>query len=258
VGGEGAHVREGGHPERRGEAQPPRHPKAARGALLPRARRICGRRGSGRGRREGAGAQLRGPGGEGVALPLLVLEQQPELRDDQGMEPVREGEAPRRRGHGLVRARRGRRGRPARPLLHRFPPPPTGPRVPAAAAGVCAAPPAAPVGAHLPVAGLRRLHSGAQPARAVPAPAGAGRRCSYIDARARCCIRGGGDEVEARPPVRGEPRLPAGRCRRRRHSHPADGVDASAIALAIVVNILLDGREGCLLFGSWTVKTINS
>jgi hypothetical protein len=250
VGGEGAHVREGRDPERRGEAEPPGHPQAARGALLPCTRLggVCSG-GDQRGQQR-ACAQLRGPGGKGVAVPVLVLEQQPELRDDQRVEPLRQGEAPRRRGHRGVRAW----SRRPRPLLHRLPPTSSGRRVPAP---VAVAAPAAPVRAHLPVAGagLRRVRARSgtqQPARVVPPAPDARRRGADVGARARCGLRGGGDEVEAGPAVRGEPGQSAGDGgRRQSHRH---GIDASAAALAVFINFLVNSGQGYVLFGSWTVK----
>ncbi|KAG2595787.1 hypothetical protein PVAP13_5KG098487 [Panicum virgatum] len=49
--------------------------------------------------RQGRAPQFRGRRGQGVAVPVLVLEQQPELRAYQGLEPLRQGEGPPSRRH---------------------------------------------------------------------------------------------------------------------------------------------------------------
>ena len=81
--GERAHVRQSGDAERRGEAEPAGDTEAARGEVLPPRLLV---------QREGPPPQFRGQEWEAVAVQVLLLEQQPELCDDQRVEPFREGE----------------------------------------------------------------------------------------------------------------------------------------------------------------------
>ncbi|RLM99716.1 hypothetical protein C2845_PM06G01260 [Panicum miliaceum] len=82
-----APLRQDGDAERRGEAEPSGDTEAARGEALPAP--APGRR-LGHRRVQGRAPQLRGRRGEGVEVPVLLLEQQPELRAHQGLEPLRE------------------------------------------------------------------------------------------------------------------------------------------------------------------------
>uniref|UniRef100_A0A452ZS09 AP2/ERF domain-containing protein n=1 Tax=Aegilops tauschii subsp. strangulata TaxID=200361 RepID=A0A452ZS09_AEGTS len=89
-----APVRQDGHAQRRGEAEPAGDTEAARREALPSPASFSRRR---RVRRvQGHAAQLRRRGRQGVEVPVLVLEQQPELRAHQGVEPLRQGEGPAR------------------------------------------------------------------------------------------------------------------------------------------------------------------
>lgn len=101
-GAEEAPVREGPDAERRREAEPAGDPEAPRGEALAA--------GGGQQGRQGRGAELRGRARQGVAVPLLVLEEHQDSRADQGMELVREGEgAPGRRRGDLPPLHRRRR-----------------------------------------------------------------------------------------------------------------------------------------------------
>ena len=74
--------------ERCGEAEQAGDTEAVRGEALPFGRVV---------EREGPAFELRGLGREAVALLLLLLEQLPELRRDQRLVPLRQGQEARRR-----------------------------------------------------------------------------------------------------------------------------------------------------------------
>uniref|UniRef100_A0A8R7TNS7 Uncharacterized protein n=1 Tax=Triticum urartu TaxID=4572 RepID=A0A8R7TNS7_TRIUA len=102
-----APLRQDGHAQRRGQAEQVGDTEVARREALPTPTPDHGRR------EQGLASEFRGRRRQGVAVPLLVLEQQPELCPHQGLEPLCEGEGPwsRRRRQVLPLRRRQYWGR---------------------------------------------------------------------------------------------------------------------------------------------------
>ncbi|XP_020083862.1 B3 domain-containing protein Os02g0683500-like [Ananas comosus] len=121
-GGEGAHVRQGVTPSDVGKLNRLVIPKQHAEKYFPL---------DASSNEKGLLLSFERPHGQALALPLLLLEQQPELRHDQRLEPLRQGEAPRRRRHLSFGAASAT---PPATALHRLEAPSRtpGPRPPAA------------------------------------------------------------------------------------------------------------------------------